>query len=790
MEQPVAKNYSPTSIYSLTGSVPDFQEFKPLVRGFIESLRGRFDTALASDTWLEGLQGDDWMIALANTLEVTEDSFLTFLIKEYKLTPLRLKDERKAVSIGNEVLEHYAHFDLEFERLGWIPIHKVGPGLVFAHFLPNAPLPKSLSSFFISKVLVSFPDYCQIYQEFLAYDQRAIRMEYNYQGSWRDFQGIEGQKDLKKVVAPLLRVTHPETHDYKVIKDAVVGEEVDTESQLAFETLKSRLTEDYGLWLQWRFYQQSEGVSDMLGMPSQFIGIIDPRGAAYTDMELSLSLTKYQIEWLRREKTVVAYRSANFLVCAGPYFHDLSKQNAVAELFPGLEVFPVVSTEKACEDIFHEREQERSAQAAIESIKSVEESLLTEVTQEELTVEGMALEENDVRRFVERVIINAIEASASDIHFEMVGSLFRIRYRIDGHLMQAFSPIKGELSHYIIRRIKASAEGMDLASSHIPQDGRNRVVYKGRAIDLRIATIPSESNLAGPQTESCVMRILDTFGAPSRLEDVLWEQNQREKLRNYINLPYGTIVVTGPTGAGKSTTLYAVLQELNLVQNKILTVEQPVERKLPGIVQVNVSDATNFSNSLRTFLRMDPDIILVGETRDEETASLVIKASQTGHLVVTTMHTNSAIQVLSRFEGLGVKPHDIAMGVNLMTAQRLLRKLCTRCRSRRKMESGELVKFKRAGVSSPLVENGYLYEHRGCPVCKGMGYKGRYAVMELVEVNEELRRALLSGQREHDLAAIAAKYGYKNMYHYAMTSIARGMSDMPELISQLVDVEF
>ena len=342
----------------------------------------------------------------------------------------------------------------------------------------------------------------------------------------------------------------------------------------------------------------------------------------------------------------------------------------------------------------------------------------------------------------------------------------------------------------VIRRIKTMAS-LDITKQTIPHDGRIKVNYKNRSIDLRVATCPLESGSVEDQLEKAVIRILDSTTAPDSFDSVCWHERQRTQWRNALSQSFGIIIVAGPTGSGKSTTLYAALNELNQADVNVVTAEDPVERRLIGINQTLVQPPNTFAGQLRSFMRMDPDIILVGEIRDEETASLAIKASQTGHLVLTTLHANTAVGALTRLDNLGVRRFDAANALLMLTSQRLLRCVCRHCQQKHTLRPEDIAQFKARGITSKYVDGGYYFSGRGCQKCNNSGYKGRTSVMELLPINETMKTVMcIASNTDVDIKDTAVRQGFVNMYHTGLELVARGQTDFRELLSEIPDVFF
>jgi type IV pilus assembly protein PilB len=386
-------------------------------------------------------------------------------------------------------------------------------------------------------------------------------------------------------------------------------------------------------------------------------------------------------------------------------------------------------------------------------------------------------EESPIVRLVNLLISQAIADRASDIHVEPSERDVRVRYRIDGVLHEVMRPPKN-IQSGIVSRLKVMAD-INIAERRIPQDGRINTVIGGRDVDLRVATLPTVHG------EKVVMRVLDKSTALLRLSDLGFLPENMVSYERSYRKAYGTILVTGPTGSGKSTTLYATLNILNDESKNVITVEDPVEYQLPGInqIQVNAKAGLTFAAALRSILRSDPDIVLVGEIRDRETATIAIEAALTGHLVLTTLHTNDAATTPSRLVEMGVEPFLVGSSIDCIVAQRLARKLCTRCRSAYKPEMAELTQvawdFERLGGMDP---DFHMYKAKGCGACGGTGYYGRFAIHEVLEVTEEIERLIVERGHSEDIRKAAIGQGMLTLRTAGMIEVARGVTSLEEIL--------
>ncbi len=383
------------------------------------------------------------------------------------------------------------------------------------------------------------------------------------------------------------------------------------------------------------------------------------------------------------------------------------------------------------------------------------------------------IEDAPVVRFVNKVLLDAIKRGASDVHFEPYEKYFRVRTRQDGVLKEIAQP-PSALAGKISARLKVMSR-LDIAERRVPQDGRIKMrLSKNRAIDFRVNTCPT---LFG---EKIVLRILDPSSAQLGIEALGYEDQQRELYEKHLRKPYGMILVTGPTGSGKTVSLYTGLNMLNTEDRNISTAEDPSEINLPGINQVNVNPKVGltFASALKAFLRQDPDVIMVGEIRDLETAEIAIKAAQTGHLVLSTLHTNDAPKTLTRMVDMGVKPYAIATSVSLIIAQRLARRLCNNCKEQRDVPAEAL---KKEGFSAEDIEAGVtVFGPVGCNSCTD-GYKGRAGLFQVMEVSEEMGRIIMEGGNAMQIAQQAVKEGVWDLRRAGLQKVRDGITSLEEI---------
>ncbi len=382
-------------------------------------------------------------------------------------------------------------------------------------------------------------------------------------------------------------------------------------------------------------------------------------------------------------------------------------------------------------------------------------------------------EDTPVIRFVDLVLAQAIEDHASDIHFEPFEDQFRIRCRVDGALRE-MAPPPGNLVQPITARLKVMAN-LNIAEQRVPQDGRIRMTVAGRPVDLRISTLPTRFG------ESIVLRILDKTVVSLDLDRLNLPSKVVHRLRRVASLPHGLFIVTGPTGCGKTTTLYSLLREINRPEIKILTIEDPVEYEIEGIMQVAVNPQIDlsFSRALRSFLRHDPDKILVGEIRDLETARIAVQASLTGHLVLTTLHTNNAPGAVTRLIDMGLEPYLLAATLDTVLAQRLLRKICNNCRQPQE-PSSELVA--QLGMELSQIEETKFYTGNGCPDCRGEGFLGRIGLFELLAVSDVFRKLIVDNAPTYALEKHAREEGMTTLREDGLRVISEGFTTIEEVL--------
>ncbi len=399
---------------------------------------------------------------------------------------------------------------------------------------------------------------------------------------------------------------------------------------------------------------------------------------------------------------------------------------------------------------------------------------------ESITIEKLTSEEDisPIIRLVDTTIFTALERRASDVHIETYDDQLLVKYRIDGVLHPAMAPIAREHHQTILSRIKVMSE-LDIAERRVPQDGRFRVRYKGRLIDFRVSIMPTVHG------ENAVLRVLDKESMSEKfksltLDVVGFGEDDLRRFRRYIREPYGMVLVTGPTGSGKTTTLYAALNEIKSDEDKIITIEDPVEYQIRGITQIPVNEkkGLTFARGLRSILRHDPDKILVGEIRDQETAQIAINSALTGHLVFTTVHANNVVDVLGRFLNMGVEAYNFVSALNCILAQRLVRMICEHC-SYKTTYDDEMLEL--SGLD-PAEWRGFAFtEGRGCIECGGTGYRGRTAIHELLDLTDPIREMILDKKPASEVRKLAAAEGMAFLRDSALDRVRRGLTTLKEI---------
>jgi len=449
-----------------------------------------------------------------------------------------------------------------------------------------------------------------------------------------------------------------------------------------------------------------------------------------------------------------------------------------------MEVAPMIASEKSIidklhhletgkagtmEDIIQDAAKKAEDDASADSLETVKETI------EEVNLDKLAasLEEGPVIKLANLILIQAIKERASDIHVEPFEKMVRLRYRIDGVLIDKTPPPKN-LQVALISRLKIMSS-LDIAERRLPQDGRMRVKVAGRDFDLRVSLLPTVHG------EKCVLRVLDKSNLAASMEKIGMDADTFRRFRAAIDAPHGLILVTGPTGSGKTTTLYSALNELNNPEYNIVTVEDPVEFQVPGINQVPVKKeiGLSFGNALRSILRQDPDIIMIGEIRDTETAEIAVEAALTGHQVLSTMHCNDAAGAIARMDDMGIAPFLISSSVILSCAQRLVRRICPACKE---PVTYPATMFRDLHIPPNYFENASIFRGRGCDRCNNSGYAGRTAILEAMTVTDEIRKVIIARGSAMEISKIAINQGMRTLRAAAMEKVREGVSTLEQTL--------
>lgn len=417
----------------------------------------------------------------------------------------------------------------------------------------------------------------------------------------------------------------------------------------------------------------------------------------------------------------------------------------------------------------------KQLQTVLKDMETLDDANLSVIHEEEVDINQLKAEVEDapVVKLANLILVEAIKKKVSDIHIEPYEKSFRVRYRLDGSLYEVMAPPK-KLQAALTSRLKIMAS-LDIAERRLPQDGRIKMKFEDKEVDLRVSSLPC---LFG---EKIVMRLLDKSNLTLDLTKLGFEPNALEDFMKAIGSPYGMVLVTGPTGSGKTTTLYSALNYINTIDVNIMTAEDPVEYNLMGINQVQMKDeiGLNFAAALRSFLRQDPDIIMVGEIRDYETAEIGVKAALTGHLVLSTLHTNDAPSTINRLLNMGIEPFLVASSVVLILAQRLVRRVCKDCKTLETIPVQTLVK---GGMTEEEAKNAVCYKGKGCQTCADTGYKGRVALYEVMPIGEEVRELVLQGASADEIKKRAIGAGMKTLRMSGLAKVREGLTTLEEVV--------
>ncbi len=509
-------------------------------------------------------------------------------------------------------------------------------------------------------------------------------------------------------------------------------------------------------------------LSERLGLP--YVDVSTFR----VDPELFRSIP---VEWMLRYTFIPEKRTEKALtvICADPT--DVVKLDEL-ELLTGLPLRLKVGSRAAIADIL--QKSESSQRVLDEATEDFRLQLVSEDEEgeETLTIDRITQDASPIIKLVDSIVFNAIQRRASDVHIETQENVVVIKYRIDGVLYQAMDPIDKRHHGTIISRIKVMSE-LDIAEKRTPQDGRFKLRVRGRTIDFRVSIMPTVHG------EDAVIRILDKESANAEFKslnlDILgFDAETKKKLRKFIREPYGMVLVTGPTGSGKTTTLYACLSEIQTIEDKIVTIEDPVEYQLRGITQIPVNEkkGLTFARGLRSILRHDPDKIMVGEIRDEDTAQIAVQSALTGHLVFTTVHANNVVDVLGRFLNMKVELYNFVSALNCILAQRLVRKICSHCREKVTVSAQMMVE---AGLDPTALEGQEFYEGKGCLECDGTGFHGRMAIAELLDLSDRIRGLILEQRPAAEIKRAAKEEGMKFLREAALAKVFEGSTTLKEI---------
>ncbi len=513
---------------------------------------------------------------------------------------------------------------------------------------------------------------------------------------------------------------------------------------------------------------QALGLSERLGLP--FVDLASFR----IDADLFRSIP---VEWMLRYNFVPESKTdkAMTIICADPT--DVVRLDEL-ELLVRLPLRVKVGSRAAIGDIL--QKSESSQRVLDDATEDFRMQLVSEDEEgeETLTIDRITQDGSPIIKLVDSVVFNAIQRRASDIHIETQEHVVLIKYRIDGVLYQAMDPIDKRHHGTIISRIKIMSE-LDIAEKRVPQDGRFKLRVRGRTIDFRVSIMPTVHG------EDSVIRILDKESANAEfkslnLEVVGFDADTKKKLRKFIREPYGMVLVTGPTGSGKTTTLYACLSEIQSVEDKIVTIEDPVEYQLRGITQIPVNEkkGLTFARGLRSILRHDPDKIMVGEIRDEETAQIAVQSALTGHLVFTTVHANNVVDVLGRFLNMKVELYNFVSALNCILAQRLVRKICPHCKVPVTIASEAL---REAGLDPNAMGSRQFFEGKGCLECDGTGFHGRMAIAELLDLSDQIRGLILERRPAAEIKKAAREEGMIFLRDAALAKVFEGLTTLKEI---------
>jgi type IV pilus assembly protein PilB len=514
---------------------------------------------------------------------------------------------------------------------------------------------------------------------------------------------------------------------------------------------------------RYKAVQVAEMASSAFGYPLFDLDTIEPETLPKAVLDFKLA---------QKRRIVALFQRGNKLFVGTSDPTNLQALDEV-KFQTGLSIEPVVVEDDKLAKLIDKIADVADSAMSVLNVEDLNLDFADEDTAAEQDTGGIEIDDAPVVRYLQKIMLDAINSGASDIHFEPYEKFYRIRYRRDGILYEIAQPPLA-IKEKIASRIKVISR-MDIAEKRVPQDGRVKMVLsKNRAIDFRVSTLPT---LYG---EKIVMRILDPTSAQLGVDALGYEAWQKEILLNAVQRPYGMVLVTGPTGSGKTVSLYTCLNILNKPGVNISTAEDPAEIQLPGVNQVNVNDKAGltFAAALKSFLRQDPDVIMVGEIRDLETADIAIKAAQTGHMVLSTLHTNDAPATLTRLLNMGVAPFNVASSVICITAQRLARKLCS-CKQPADIPAEALL---RAGFREAELDGSWKPYHAvGCDICQGSGYKGRTGIYQVMPITDEMTRIILKNGSAVDIADQARREGVLDLRQAGLLKVKAGITSLEEV---------
>jgi len=508
-----------------------------------------------------------------------------------------------------------------------------------------------------------------------------------------------------------------------------------------------------------------------------YIELLPPDAPSPVDQE---ELARIPVDLMLRNQFVPLKREGKTLYAAMADPTNLERLDELENVL-NLRIVPSVATAGAI-DVVLRKGGDATQRVMQEAASGFKISLVKETEQGEevLDLDRLASDSDmsPIIKLVDTIVYNAMESRASDIHIEAGDRDVRVKFRIDGALYSKVDPIDMAYHQTLISRIKVMSE-LDIAERRIPQDGRFRVRYKGRTVDFRVSILPSAYG------ENCVIRILDKEQISEEfknlsLDVVGFDPDDLKHFRVYIKEPYGMVLVTGPTGSGKTTTLYGALNEIRNDEDKIITIEDPVEYQLQGIMQIPVNEkkGLTFARGLRSILRHDPDKVMVGEIRDEETAQIAIQSALTGHLVFTTVHANNVIDVIGRFLNMGVEPYNFVSALNCVLAQRLVRLLCPVCKRTYQPDAAELLE---SGLRPEIAAGRTFYRNVGCDACNHTGYRGRTAIHELLDMSDPIREMIIDRRPGSEIRRQAEKEGLASLRESAVKKVFNGQTTLHEI---------